>query len=393
MNDKRERSAKKPAQANNRKPAQRTASARPQQPLGERPTVGINGTHPRSGMNGAPNAPRSSDRNMGKKRVPPAAANKANSGKKAPPKRQARQAKGRPVPSEADRRHSGAVPRKQTRGGSAKRHRYHGGNYTLYYMLAGVVIITILAILANTVLFKCKQIVVSGNARYSAEEIAAASGIELGNNLLHINAKRAGESIVAGLPYVDGAQVKKSFPTGIDITVEEAEKWYCIREGGTTAAVSRRGKIVEHSAADGLTVFTGCEPKSLAVGEWFSSETDGKDDIPSAILKAIETAGLDGADEVDITDRFSMKMYVDGGRVILELGTVSDMESKLVVAKTLIASEIGPSEKVTILLSNPIQPTVRRNYDESEPEQNNSASADEPGDNSGDVGGTSSDDR
>lgn len=356
MKEKRQQSAKKPSKVNDRRTAQRPAQA----PGGDRRPQAARGERPAARMNGVPQRPktgavRGKAPEEKKKRVPAA----ANSRKKTPQKR------GAPVPRSVP---GGSVPPKQTRGG-AKRHRYHGGNYTLYYMLTGAVIITVLAILANTVLFKCKQIVVSGNARYSAEEIAAASGIALGQNLLHINTHTAEENVAAGLAYIDSAKVKKSFPTGINITVEEAEKWYCIREGGTTAAVSHAGKIVEHTSANGFTVFTGCEPKSVEVGAWFSSETESKSDIPPTIMRAVEAAGIEGVDEVDITDRFSMKMYVDGGRVILELGTASEMESKLVVAKTLIATEISPSESVTILVTDPIQPTVRRNYPEqSEPE-------------------------
>lgn len=226
-------------------------------------------------------------------------------------------------------------------------------------MLAGAVIITVLAILANTVLFKCNTIVVSGNLRYSAEEIVKQSGIKPGQNLLHINARKAEENIVAGLPYADSAEVKKNFPSGLSITVTEAEKWFCIKEGGMTAAISYAGKIVEQGSAGDLPVVIGYEPKSIEVGTWLSSETEGKTDIPFVIFKAVEAASLENVEEIDITDRFSIKMRIDGGRVLMELGTVSDMESKMNVANELIRNRIGSSENVTILLSNPLQPTVR----------------------------------
>lgn len=237
----------------------------------------------------------------------------------------------------------------------------------MYYMLAGVVVITVLVILANTVLFRCRQITVSGNIRYTAEEIAESSGIVTGKNLLHINARQAAESIVSSLAYVDSAQVQKAFPTGINITVTESEKWFCVRHGNTTAAVSRGGKIIEHCAPDGLTVITGYEPESVDVGKWLRSETDSKTDIPETILGAIERISLENVDEVDLNDRFSIKMSIDNGRIILELGTVSEMESKLIVANDLIRNHISATESVTVLLSNPVQATVHRNI-EAEPE-------------------------
>lgn len=276
-----------------------------------------------------------------------------------------------PAPQKAPARPSGTVRRAAGAQSSVrKRHKYHGGNYILYYILAGMVIITVLAILANTVLFKCKKIVVSGNARYTAEQIAEVSGIDLGNNLLHINTRRAEGNIVAALPFIDGARVKKSFPTGINIEVTEGEKWYCVREGSDTVAISHGGKIVERCEPDGLTVITGYEPESIDVGGWLGSVTEGKSDIPVIIMKAVERTSLENVDEVDLEDRFSIKMSIEGGRVILELGTVSDMESKLMVANELIRSKISPTERVTVLLSNPIQATVRRN-----PEPDSSSSS------------------
>lgn len=267
----------------------------------------------------------------------------------------------------------------RTRTSPAKRHKYHGGNYILYYILAGMVVITVLAILANTVLFKCKKIVVSGNVRYTAEQVAEVSGIDLGNNLLHINTRRAEESIVSALAYVDSAVVKKAFPTGINIEVTEGEKWYCVREGSDTVAISHSGKILEQCEPNGLTVITGYEPESTDVGQWLKSKTDGKTDIPGVILGAIEKASLENVDEVDLDDRFSIKMSIDSGRVIIELGTVSDMESKLTVANKLIRERISETERVTILLSNPIQATVHRNHDP-EPELPGTSDPDNPED-------------
>ena len=225
-------------------------------------------------------------------------------------------------------------------------------------MLAGVVAITVFAILANTVLFRCNTISVSGNTRYSAEEIAERSMIEMGKNLLHINTHQAADNIVSKLVYVESAKVKRSFPTGIHITVTEAEKWYYIRQGNTTAAVSRGGKIIEHSQPDGFTVFTGYDPDSVDIGIWLKSTTVEKTDIPATILNAVEASSLKNVDEVDLKDRFSIKMYIDGGRVILALGPVDKMQIKLNVANGLIQEEIGPSERVTILLNNPEEPRV-----------------------------------
>lgn len=275
----------------------------------------------------------------------------------------ARQKNVKPVDKRSRKAADRAVRNKQA---AVKRHRYHGGNYILYYILAGMIVITVLVILANTVLFKCKNITVTGNARYSAEEIISSSGIETGMNLLHISKANSAAKIESALAYIDSVEVKKSFPTGIEISVVEAQRWFGVQQGSITAAVSHGGKIVEHGRFDDLPLVLGMDAESVEVGERLKSTIEGKNDIPALILSAIESASLENVDEVDISDRFSIKMRLDGGRIILELGTSADMESKLKVAKRII-NEIGATENVTIIINNPTMGTVSNNTSANDP--------------------------
>lgn len=396
MNEKPSKPGKRPVSADNRKDLRgQINNARP------------NGAPASGNMRNAANAPHKNVPPQQKRpsaKVPPKKTPKAV--RKAPPKTapkapqkkavpSGQMPKKRPAPPAArGLTDPGRDPRKARPQSTArKRHKYHGGNYILYYMLAGAVIITVLVILANTVLFRCKNIVVSGNARYTAEEIVECSGIAVGKNLLHIKTRQAEENIVSALAYIDSAQVSKSFPTGINITVTEAQKRFCIRQGNITAAVSYAGKIVEHCSPDGLTVITGYDPESVEVGAWLRSKTEGKTDIPSLIIDAVGKASLEKVDEVDLSDRFSIKMYIDSGRVILELGTASDMESKLKVANELIRNQLSPTERVTILLTNPTMATVSRN-DIPEPDTSSdlpddTGNSDDASGNSGDSGDSS----
>lgn len=247
----------------------------------------------------------------------------------------------------------------QAKTAPKKRRRIRAGNYILYYLLAAMIVVIVMVILANTVLFKCVEIEVVGNARYSAAEIIARSGLKEGDNLLRVNTGAAAEMIVSSLAYIDKAQVKRSFPTKLIVTVDEAEKWYALSQNGITAAISRMGKILEHGSTDGLTVVKGFDAETTETGKWLKSKTDGKDEIPQLIFDAVEKSGLKELDEIDMTDKFSVKLNVDGGRVLLELGPATDVESKLRVAAAIIDEELGAEESVTLLLTNPEKVAVR----------------------------------
>lgn len=269
------------------------------------------------------------------------------------PKQPAQQ---KPVSSQTQKAVAKAM---RSKAAPRKKRRYRGGNYILYYILAGIIVTVVMIVLSNTVLFKCGEIEVVGNTRYSAQEIAARSGLNIGDNLLHADTSAAAERIVSSLAYVDKAEVKKAFPTKFTVTVTEAEKWFAISQNGVTAALSRMGKIIEQGNTDGLTVVKGFEAESIETGKWLKSKTDGKDEIPQLVFDAAEKAGLEKLDEIDMTDKFAVKLSVDGGRVILELGPAAEMESKLRVAAAFIKNELGAEESVTVLLSNPEKFAVR----------------------------------
>ncbi|MBD5384093.1 MAG: FtsQ-type POTRA domain-containing protein, partial [Ruminococcaceae bacterium] len=122
-----------------------------------------------------------------------------------------------------------------------KRRKFRGGNYILYYIMAAIIVVIVMIVLANTVLFKCSEIEVQGNMRYSAAEVIGRSGLKSGDNLLHVNVAEAADNIVNSLSYIDKAEIKRSFPTKFIIIVSEAERWYALSQGGVTAAISRMG--------------------------------------------------------------------------------------------------------------------------------------------------------
>ena len=256
----------------------------------------------------------------------------------------------KPVPEQA-RRAADKAALTKTRTEQQKR-PYRGGNYTLYFILAAIVVGIVLAILSNTVLFKCGTIEVTGTTRYSADEIIASAGIKTGDNLLHISAENAAENVMNTFAFVDKAEVKKYYPTKIVIEITEAVNWFALVQDGKTNVISRGGKILGSIPADGLVTVKGFEAQSLDVGSRLSSSVDAKNKIAAEIFDAAEKVGLEKMTEIDLSDRFSLKVTVDN-RIVLNLGASTQLESKLRVAQALIEKEIGEDERVSVLLTNP----------------------------------------
>lgn len=240
----------------------------------------------------------------------------------------------------------------KTRVAPEKKRPYRGGNYTLYFILAAIVVGIVMAILSNTVLFKCGTIEVTGTTRYTSEEIIAATGIKTGDNLLHIDAKKAENGVMSAFAFVDNVSVKKSYPTKIIIEITEAQNWFALNQGGKTVVISRGGRVLGTIPADGLVVVKGFEAESLETGCQLNSKVDAKNKIIMEIFETAEKVGLAKVTEIDLTDRFSIKITVDG-RIVLNLGSSVQLESKLRVGKAFIEKETTEDDRVSVLLSNP----------------------------------------
>lgn len=230
-----------------------------------------------------------------------------------------------------------------------------GGNYIMYYIFAAIIIVIVLAVLSNTVLFNCNSIEVEGNSRYTVEQILAPSGLEVGQNLLHINTAQAEKRISAALNYIDMVEVSKVFPTKIKITVKEAEKWFLVSQDGVTAAVSRMGRIVELGSESGLPTVVGYEAEELIPGAALTSTESGKTSLPLQLLEKAESCGITGITLIDLTDRFDISIEC-GDNITLEIGGIADIDSKLAVGAEVLKYE---NANVTINLKNPNKPSAR----------------------------------
>ena len=75
------------------------------------------------------------------------------------------------------------------------------------------VLLTAVAVVAAlTLFFKVDQVVVSGNSRYSAEEIIEVSGVEQGDNLILMDKYHIAEKLYTELPYITEVRINRKLP-------------------------------------------------------------------------------------------------------------------------------------------------------------------------------------
>ena len=119
-----------------------------------------------------------------------------------------------------------------------------------------------------TVFFQVEQVEVSGNARYTQEEIVACTGIKPGDNLFRMNKFAIQDHVKEEMPYIEDILIRRRLPSTITVAVTEwdavaqilpNENWVApeVEEGETAPVatevswlISVGGKLLEQ-APDG----------------------------------------------------------------------------------------------------------------------------------------------
>mgnify|MGYP004576259911 FL=1 len=204
----------------------------------------------------------------------------------------------------------------------AKRRRYNhkrrrGSFSFLYKLLAFVLICTAIA-LALTLFFRIRTIQVSGNDRYTREEIIAAAEVKEGDNLFLMNKYNAAERIRKALPYIETVQFRRMLPDGLSIVVTECADPAAVVQDGKAYLLCDTGNIVDEmaaSAARGRMQVNGLTLTGPAVGTQ-AQAAEGQELTLERLLelmKALDSRGMTGnVSQLDMSDASQLTLrYLD----------------------------------------------------------------------------------
>ena len=121
------------------------------------------------------------------------------------------------------------------------RHRRRRGRFGFLYPLLSFLIIFAAILAGSVAFFRVNQVTVVGNSRYTAEEVAEASGVQIGDNLCLINKPKTAQSILRRLPYVEKVSPVRRLPDTLELRITETsavaavqaeESWWLLDAGG-----------------------------------------------------------------------------------------------------------------------------------------------------------------
>lgn len=125
------------------------------------------------------------------------------------------------------------------------RYKRRRGRFSTLYKVLSVLLASSAVVVACVVFFRVNSVEVSGNVRYTAEEIIEASGIETGDNLIALSRSRVSAAICTKLPYVENVSVRKVLPDGVALRVSERVAAASVESAEGRWLISAQGKLLE----------------------------------------------------------------------------------------------------------------------------------------------------
>ena len=235
-----------------------------------------------------------------------------------------------------------------------RRRRRRGGLGRLLRPLS-VLLTAVAVVAALTMFFKVSTVEVTGSSRYRDGEVAAASGVEQGDNLVLLDKYRIAQRIYTELPYVTEARINRKFPSTLVLEVTETTAVASIQGAGGYWLLSAGEKLLEavdETGAQDYLRITGLEAVNPAV----SARLELPEDSPitlerlGQLLSAMERLEMLGrADGLDLSDRSDLVLGYDG-RFQVIISYDADFDYKLLCLLEAVKC-LEPNERGTIRLN------------------------------------------
>lgn len=238
----------------------------------------------------------------------------------------------------------------------------------LMVQLLTVAAVVLAVTIGTSIFFKVDTVLITGAEKYTARDVAQASGIEAGDSLLFFGRGKAASRIKSALPYVGTVRFEVSLPGTVNIIIEEKTVAYVLEaEDGTFWKMTADGMIVEQAQTRTEATIVGVLLHDPVVGkkavasetaqEGESSLATGEERLQTAvdILSLLEYWGLfSQVTQINVTDLYALRLYC-GDDYRVELGDRTAMDDKFYALKAaMIELEDGTSAVLKLFCEDDI---------------------------------------
>lgn len=229
--------------------------------------------------------------------------------------------------------------------------------------LLSVLLTAVVIVAALTLFFKVEEVSVSGNSRYTTEEIVAVCGVEQGDNLVLLDKYAIAQRLYTQLPYITNVRINRAFPDGLTVEVTETQAALAIESSGAWWLVSKDGKIVDvtdETGTQGCVILRGMSAQEAQIGTQLTLSAE--DAMTAQRLKELVSAlsereMLKKTQAIDASDGEILRIQYDG-RFDVELYYDADLDFKLDCLRAAVG-ELEPNETGIILMTMKDENEVR----------------------------------
>lgn len=208
-------------------------------------------------------------------------------------------------------------------------------------MIAGVVlaVILVIVILSLTVLFKIDTIKISGNKKYTNQQITSVLPIQKEENLFLIKENTAKEKLVTNLPYIYDVEISRKLPSTVEVKIIEPSSIYYVKNTDNTFTyMDTDFKVLETGAK--IPPKKGIHIQKLALKSQIAGQTagiDNKDAIKDimAMMDAVTNLKIKKITAL-YSENVSSNYIVYDNRITIKIGDTGDIEDKMYSALSAI---------------------------------------------------------
>lgn len=230
-----------------------------------------------------------------------------------------------------------------------RKRRSNRGRFAVLYRLLTFVVICGAIVAALALFFKVESIEVQGAERYAQEDVVAASGVDLGDNLFLMDKYEVANRIRSELSYVETVRIVRKLPSTLCITITESRVALAVEQDEVLWLLSGAGKIVD-TVTPGTREYpavTGLVLKEPRIGETFRAENEDAGRVLLGMLQRLrEKDMLKDVQAIHLEDASVITMrYLN--RFTVQIPWNADMDYKLNYLLAVV-ERLEDNEKGTI---------------------------------------------
>ncbi len=218
--------------------------------------------------------------------------------------------------------------------------------FLIVFMLVAIVTLSL------TVFFKIDTIKITGQVRYSFEEIIEKSTLEKGKNLFLYKTDNAEKILEEEFVYIENAKIKKHLPGTLEIIITEAKEVCTIESANGYYVVSNEGKVLEKitSERDDLYNIKGIDMSQYKIGDSIKNDNAESVKVLSDVTNSISEVGISDITFIDLSDIYNINITYQN-RITIKCGTQVELKHKLKYAKTILNEKISITDEGTLDVS------------------------------------------